>query len=465
MVVACAFTHARLTAEAQLPPRDLPGLGALVDSVMRSEMAAGKIPGAAVVVLHRGKVVLERGYGLADLESKRAVDPRTTLWPFASITKVITATAVVQLAARGRLELGADVNRYLQSVHVPESRSGPVTVANLLTHTDALDELPGRQVPSRDKVLPLEQFLRNRLVRIGPAGVVTRYGTYGVALAGVLIQDVSGLRYDQYVDRNIFAPLGMAHTSIEPPLRSDALIATPYSIDDGKVEKTAPEWYHTTPTSSLVSTADDMARFMALHLLTPLSQGTDRVLPRNWVREMARQHATIHPAIPGWGYGWQLGDANGQRVIEHGGDIGGFASLMTLLPDQTFGLIVVNHFEGSSLRFKLKQAILDRYFPEWRPPRFGTSRPKRDLVAYAGTFLANNYCRTCASGARDAQRFEITANDDGSLGLWGENWREIAPLLFSSEDGRRRIGFMRDSSGAIIAISAGSWRVLERSRR
>jgi hypothetical protein len=83
-------------------------------------------------------------------------------------------------------------------------------------------------------------------------------------------------------------------------------------------------------------------------------------------------------------------------------------------------------------------------------------------VAYAGTFVANNYCRTCAGGARSAQRFEIVANDDGSLGLWDENWREIAPLLFSSEDGRRRIGFMRDSSGTITAISAGSWRVLER---
>jgi CubicO group peptidase (beta-lactamase class C family) len=462
LLVTADHLPARGAAQPAAARQDLPGLDRLVDSVMRREMAAEKIPGAAVLVLHRGKVVLERGYGVADIASARAVDPRATLWPFASITKIFTATAVMQLAARGRLELGADVNRYLRGARVPDSRWPAITVANLLTHTDALDELPGRLAPSRDKVLPLEQFLRNRLVRIGPPGLVTRYGSYGVALAGVLIKDVSGVRYEQYLERNIFAPLGMRHSSIDPPAYSEQSLATPYVVDDGKVQKIDPEWYSTTPTSSLVSTVDDMARFMALHLETPLSENADKVLPRASIREMARQQATIHPAIPGWGYGWQQNAANGQRIIEHGGDIGGFASLMTLLPDQSFGLLVVNHLEGSSLRFKLKQAILDAYFADKRPPRRGVSRSKKDLLPFAGTYLANNYCRTCADGERNAQRFEISANDDGSLELWGDKWREIAPLLFSSEDGKRRIAFMRDNSGTITAVSAGSWRVLER---
>jgi CubicO group peptidase (beta-lactamase class C family) len=450
-------------AQATPARRDLSDIDRLVDSVMHSEMAAEKIPGAAVIILDRGRIVLERGYGVADIASRRPADPRTTLWPFASITKIFTATAVVQLAARGRVDLAADVNRYLRSVRIPAKNWPAVTVANLLTHTDALDELPGRQVPSREKELPLEQFLKDRLVPIGPPGVITRYGTYGVALAGVLIQDISGLSYEQYLSRNLFEPLGMRHSSIDPPLHGDDSLATPYAIDDGKVVKIGREWYHTTPTSSLVSTVDDMARFMAFHLETPLSDSANTVLPRRWIREMAAQHATVHSALPGWGYGWQENDANGQRIIEHGGDIGGFASLMTLLPDQGFGFVVVNHLEGSSLRFKLKQALLDRYFPDQRSPRTGASRPKKELRAYAGTFLANNYCRTCADGARNAQRFEITVNDDGSLGLTGEKWREVAPLLFANGDGKRRIGFMRDRSGKVVAVSAGSWRVLERA--
>jgi len=454
--------------EAQKPITagpDLAGLDRLVDSVMRSGMAAEKIPGGAVLIMDRGRIVLERGYGVADVASQRPVDPRTTLWPFASITKVFTATAVVQLAARGRLDLAADANRYLRSIRIPTKNFPAITVANLLTHTDALDELPGRQAPSRDKLLPLEKFLSDRLVPIGPPGIVTRYGSYGVAVAGVVIQDVSGLRYEDYLTRNLFAPLGMRRTSIGPPLHGADSLATPYAIDDGKLEKIAPEWYHTTPTSSLVSTVDDVARFMGLHLETPLSENADAVLPQKWIRQMARQQATVHPALPGWGYGWQENDANGQRIIEHGGDIGGFSSLLTLLPDERFGIVVVSHLEGSSLRFKLKQAVLDKYFPDKRAPRPGVNRPKKDLLAYAGTYLANNYCRTCADGERNAQRFDIVANDDGSLGLWGDKWREVAPLLFSSEDGKRRIGFMRDRSGNVMAASAGSWRVIERGGR
>jgi hypothetical protein len=135
------------------------------------------------------------------------------------------------------------------------------------------------------------------------------------------------------------------------------------------------------------------------------------------------------------------------------------------LPDEQFGLIVVSHLEGSGLRFGLKQAVLDKYFPDNRSPGFGGPLPKKDLLPYAGTYLANNYCRTCADGARDAQRFEILVNDNGTLGLWSDEWREIAPLLFSSQNGKRRIGFMRDSSGSVVAVSAGSWRVLERAAR
>ena len=446
--------------------RDLPELDQFVDSVMGSRMANEHIPGAAVLVLYNGKILLERGYGVADLASHRRVDPRTTLWPFASITKVFTATAVVQLAARGRIDLTKDANRYLTSVHIPGAGWPPITVANLLTHTDALDELPGRQAPSRAMVRPLDQFLRDRLVRFGPPGIVTRYGTYGVATLGVLIQDVTGDTYEHYLARNLFGPLDMRHTSIAPPSTEPDSLATPYIINKkDSLEAVASEWYHTTPTSSLVSTVDDMARFMALHLETPLSKNAIEVLPQKWIRAMAGQQATVHPKIPGWGYGWQQNDANGRHIIEHGGDIGGFASLLTLLPDEHFGLLVVSHLEGSGLRFKLKQAILDKYFPDRRAPRVGLRRPRSELEKYVGTYLANNYCRTCADGASNAERFEIVANDDGSLGLWDDQWRQVEPLLFSSLDGKRRIGFMRDSSGAVMAVSAGSWRVLERKAR
>jgi CubicO group peptidase (beta-lactamase class C family) len=444
-------------------PVDPAQLAELLDSVMHAGMADERIPGAEVLIMEHGRVILSRGYGVADVATQRAVS-HSTLWPFASITKVVTATALMQLVERGRIGLDTDVNRYLKVARVPTQPGPAVTVRHLLTHTDALDELPGRQAESRAAVQPLAQFLRTRLVRIGPPGQVTRYGSYGIALAGVLIQDVSGVPYAEYVRRELFTPLGMRHTTMDVPPDDHGTLATPYERSEDGIRVARQEWYHTTPTSSLVSTVADMARFMALHLGAAPPVAGHPVLASATIKDMAAQHASVHPAIPGWGYGWQQNDANGRRIIEHGGDIGGFASLMTLMPDEQFGIIVVHHLEGSNLRFALKTAILDRFYPDRRPR--AQPRPRtRGLRAYAGTYLANNYCRSCRGGAENAQRFTVTLNSDGSLGLWDDRWREIGPLLFASEDGRRKIGFMQDSTGTVVAVSAGAWRVLERAPR
>ncbi|HEX8904729.1 MAG TPA: serine hydrolase domain-containing protein [Longimicrobiaceae bacterium] len=441
---------------------DTAELARLVDSVMRVGMAEERIPGAAVLVLDGGRVVLERGYGVADVAGARPVDPRRTLWPFASVTKVVTATALMQLVERGRVDLDADVNRYLQIARVPPCSCGAVTARHLLTHTDLLDELPGRLVESRAQRQPLAQFLRTRLVRAGAPGSTTRYGSYGIMLAGVVIEDVSGLSYPEYLRREVFAPLGMRRTSIDVAPGQEAALATPYERAGDSVRVAAYEWYNSTPTSSLVSTVDDMGRFVAMHLGAEPPAGSPRVLSRATIRDMAAQHASVHPDVPGWGYGWQRNDANGQDVLEHGGDIGGFASLVTLLPDRGFAIIVVHHLEGSELRFKLKRAILDRFFPDRRTPlRPLAALP--ELRPFAGTYVSGIYCHTCPGAAERAPRFEVTVQPDGSLELWDAKWRPAGPLLFVDEGGRRRIGFARDSTGAVTAVSGGSWKVLERA--
>lgn len=444
------------------PAIDPTALSQLVDSVMRVGMADEHIPGAAVLVLDRGRVVLERGYGVADVATRRPVDPRTTRWPFASITKVVTATAVMRLVEQGRVRLDGDVNRYLTQARVPACACGPITPRQLLTHTDGLDELPGRRAESRGAVQPLGRFLSTRLVRAAPPGGITRYGSYGIALAGVLVEDVSGVPYPEYLRREIFSPLGMRQTTVGLPPGQEESVATPYEWADGSLRAIPYEWYHTTPTSSLVGTVDDLARFVALHLGDPPAVGVARVLRPATIRDMAAQHATVHRQVPGWGYGWQRSDTNGQHVVEHGGDIGGFSSLVVLLPDAGFGLVVVHHLEGSDLRFKLRQAILDRFFPDRRPIARPAAAPA-DPGAFAGIWLANNYCRSCAGGARAAQRFEITAQPGGSLRLWDQTWHAVGPLLFADASGRRRIGFQRDRGGAVVAVSAGAWRVLERA--
>jgi CubicO group peptidase (beta-lactamase class C family) len=450
------------TAHAAIDAKELE---TLIDGVMSAEMAKQQIPGAAFILVQGGRVVLAKGYGLADVEKKKPVDASKTIFPIGSITKVFTATAVVQLADRGRLDLNADVNRYLRTVRVPTTYPQAVTARHLLTHTGGFDELRGRLIESADaRAQPLGEFLATRLVRIRPPGELTAYSSFGVTLAGLLVEDVSGLPFERYLKDNIWTPLKMNRTFITPPgnLRDDLAVA--YESEDGKLVAIPWERYHSTPASSIASTAADMGRYMLAILGQGKLDGT-RILTARAVRDMTRQQITMHPRLPGFGYGFQLSDTNGERIVEHGGNIGGFHSLMVLLPDRGTGFYVVAHREGADLRGPVRKAILDRWFLRTDPP----PAPKADPAAVprlqrlAGTYRGAIWCHTCPFDPDRVQDAKVSVNADGSISVWDERWIEVSPLFFrGAVDANRRIGFHADAQGNITALTSGSWMVMER---
>ena len=433
----------------------------LIDSAMAPGMARESIPGAAFILVQDGRVVLAKAYGQADVASRRPWLPDSTVFPIASITKVFTATAVMQLVDRGKIELNKDVNRYLTSTRVPSTYPQPVTAAHLLSHTAGFDELPGRRAESANAVVPLDRFLTGRLIRVHPPGELTSYSSYGAALAGLLVQDISGMSFENYLRRHIWQPLGMSRTSMTPSQPANENLATAYELEDGRSRAIPYEIYHTPPTASIVSTLPDMGRFMIAHL----QSGANRILSDSAAELMHRQYVTMHPRVPGWTLGFQVNDINGRRMIEHGGDIGGFSALMTLLPDERVGFFAVHHLEGSNLRFDLRQLILDRYFPDSRPHRKPVPRAESAdrLRRFAGTYRASIFCHSCRDGGANVQEFEVTANDDGTITIWDQRWVETSPLYFESIDGGGRLGFAQDTHGRIFALTAGSWRVLERA--
>jgi CubicO group peptidase (beta-lactamase class C family) len=269
--------------------------------------------------------------------------------------------------------------------------------------------------------------------------------------------------YERALACNLWSPLKMHRTMITVPeeLRDDEAVA--YELEGEKIVPIPFERYHTPPASSMRSSAADMGRFMLAILNEGALDGV-RVLSERAVREMGRQQETMHPRVPGFGYGFQLFDTNGQRILEHGGNIGGFSSLMVLLPDRETGFFIVNHREGSDLRGPVRRAILDRWFPHPNPP----PAPKADPAATArlkrfeGTYRANIWCHTCPFDPDWVQDVRVRAKPDGTLEVWDEPWIEVEPRFFRSPDGRRRIGFHEDANGRITALTSGSWMVLER---
>ncbi|HEX2217648.1 MAG TPA: serine hydrolase domain-containing protein [Gemmatimonadales bacterium] len=425
-------------------------LRALVDSVIGARMAAEHIRGAAFVMVEDGRVTYARGYGVSDLDRGRPVDPDTTLFRIGSITKVFTATALMQLADAGRISLDEDVNRYLTSVRVPGTYPQPVTARHLLSHMGGFDEIrPGTQAESEAAVVPLREFLRTRLVRVRPPGEVPAYSTYGISLAALIVEDVTGQPFEEYLKEHVLAPLGMQRSGITLPPALHAELAPGYEYLDHRHVKQPYEWYHTASASSLSATPTDMARFMIAHLGNGAIGGS-RILSGRSARAMRQPNGRGHPDVPGVALGFFEGDLFGARIVEHGGTVAGTSSGMVLLPDHGAGFFVVGHVEGSTLRDALREAIVRRFFARAAPPH-PSRRWEPAAQAFAGRYRWNVYCHSCGRPAPQ-QGPTVSVNEDGTLTFAGQRWVRTGPLLFRRVDGARVLGFRQDPTGRVTHL-------------
>jgi len=446
-------------------PTDAKELEQFLDKLFTEEMEKEHIPGAVFVFVKDGAVFFSKGYGFVDLERTKPVSRERTIFRIGSISKLFTATAVVQLADRGKLNLQEDVNRYLKKVKVPATYPQPITAAQLLSHTAGLDEIrPGTQAANAAGVLTLPAFLQTRLVRIRPPGEVISYSTYGITLAGDLIEELSGTSFESYLKTNIWQPLGMDRTSITVPESQAGDLAVGYEYGGGVNQPQPYEWYHTTPASSINSTALDMSKFMLMHLE---NRGTTkRIMSERALHDMQSTHARGNPQIPGVAYGFFEDDYQGLRILEHGGNMAGFSAQLVLLPEQNAGFFMVNHHENSNLRDTVKWAILVRYYSNPAAIKVPVAKDENKTRAamFAGTYRWNVFCHTCPQSASGLV-LRVSSNEDGTVKLSNSShrWIEVEPMLFVRDDGQSKIAFQSDKSGQVKYLySSGFW-VFERT--
>ena len=465
--VLTAFAHPVQTQEARtISLTDQAKLEALLDPIFAEQMRRLHIPGAVIVVVKDGRILFTKGYGFANVERRTPVVPDRTIFRIGSISKVFAATAVMQLADRGRINLNDDVNRYLQDIRVPNTYPQPVTFANLLTHTSGLDEINlGRKTSSPDRVIPLGQFLRTRLIRRMPPGEIISYSTYGITLAGYAVQSVSGIDFRDYLNRNIFRPLGMNRTSITAvPSQLQSDLAAGYEYAGNNYHPLGFEYFHTYPASDVNSTATDMARFMLAHLEGG-RYGRGRILSGGAARQMHGRQFANHPRLLGMTYGFFESRRNGVRAVEHDGSMDGFSALLYMAPEQRLGIFVACNREVNGLQDRVRNAILNHYFPvrqDAETVRRQATQIRERLDRFAGRYRADYYCHTCAEGARGyvPPAFDITANDEGTLSFWGGRWRQVEPLLFQLvsgqlDNGEVVVAFREGRSGQITHMLNG----------
>lgn len=433
------------------PPRELTAtdLEAWLDGLMPTALKTGQAPGAVVAFVKGGQVLLEKGYGYADVATQTPVDPKTTLFRPGSTSKLFTWTAVMQQVELGRIDLDADVNRYLD-FKIPDRAAGPITMRQIMKHTAGFEEFAKDLIRFDGKTPSLESNLKNYIPpRIYDAGTTPGYSNYATALAGYIVQRVSGEPFDDYVDEHLFKPLGMTSSSFRQPL-PDALnrrMATGYMTTDKPGR--GFEIVSVAPAGSLSSTADDMTHFMIAHLRQGQYQGV-RILKPETADLMHTAVTKPFPDLNGIALGFYQSDINGHRVIAHGGDTIYFHSDLFLFPDDDIGIFFsVNapgkEAMGGQIRDKLFQAFADRYLPA--PPKPSTRVDDATAKAHAA-LMAGQWTSTRRADSTFVSLLgllgpiSVTANPDGSLSTnlgVPRRFVEVQPLLWDEVDGHDRI--------------------------
>ncbi|NYJ08770.1 serine hydrolase domain-containing protein [Petropleomorpha daqingensis] len=305
--------------------------------------------GLALGVVRGGTLDFFVGHGLADDVTGRPVT-EDTVFRVASITKTFTAIAVLQLVEQGLVDLDEPANAYLrtvQLVHKGEARR-PATVRHLLTHTAGIGEEVtrsamfrrdfGESVPAGQPVPALAEFYRGRVRLAAEPGTRFRYGNHSPALLGQLVEDVSREPLGRYLREQVFRPLGMTDTDLDPPAQVRARLATGYRLGRRGARAVPLREFVTAGAASAYSTPRDMARYVA----ALLGGGTNEhgtALKPDGVAEMFAPQYRPDPRIPGMGLAFFRGEAGGRPVVEHQGVMPGFDSQVFLAPDDAVGIV------------------------------------------------------------------------------------------------------------------------------
>jgi CubicO group peptidase (beta-lactamase class C family) len=324
-----------------LPPHELTAanLEIAIDAPMAEWIDNRKGPGAVVVVVTRDAQVLAKGYGFADIEAQKPFTADATLVRPGSISKLFTGIAVMQLVDQGKLDLDRDVNDYIDFA-VPTPQGGvPVTLRRLLAHRAGFEEHV-KGLFSRDREPePLGHWLAENLpLRLFPKGDVEAYSNYGVALAGYIVERVSGEPYASYMQRHILDPLGMRHSTFQQPLPDDlvALMAKGYRQSD-KPPLAFFETIAAAPAGGLSATADDMGRFVRALLNGGELEGS-RILSKARLDEMmAPASATPAGYLGLVFFGTKVA---GHDAVGHEGATMTFFSDLKIFPEQGIGVFV-----------------------------------------------------------------------------------------------------------------------------
>ena len=312
---------------------------ASLDSVVSAFMARNKVPGVSVAIGSRTEIILEKAYGMADLENLVPAKP-STVYRLASVSKTFTGVAVMQLAERGKIDLDAPVQKYVPFFPL---KKYPITIRQVLGHLSGIHHYLGvDEFNMRDYKNISEGFelFMNDSLQAEP-GTKFIYSSYGYNLLGVIVESASGKNFNEYVKENILVPAGMENTFPDNPLQIIPNRTRFYDVTNGKIMNAVYiNTGYRVPAGGMLSTTGDLER-----LMFALWRG-DLVKPASF-EEMIMPMKTRDGQSVGYGFGLIIGlTPKFPGVIWHGGIQPGCTTSMAMLPEKDISVVVLTN-EGT----------------------------------------------------------------------------------------------------------------------
>jgi CubicO group peptidase (beta-lactamase class C family) len=467
LLIVCSILLLGEKAYSQNANNQAFDLNAWIDSQLTEGLDSFNIAGATIVLMQGDSVLHTNGYGLADIESNSPVNSSSSIFGVGSISKTFVATAIMQLYEDGKLKLDGDVNHYLNSFQLKYKFNNPITVRHILTHTAGFDVSNiGTAVRAEKDVIPLAQYLEKRMPpQIRPAGKIITYSNQGYALLGLIVEEVSGLPFSEYISQKILQPLEMNYSGFKRQAELKDNYATSYLQKNTQLIPYKPQFEHNYPAGALSSTASDMGHYISMFLNNGKYKRV-QILDSASINKMFHTpFRQYEKAKYGWLLGFQESYWNGIQICGHGGEIQGFESQLTLIPEKNIGLFIsVNSssYPNSRSRVFIEQFIhnlLTQLLPgtieEKEEPKVTTTIGSVDepLEKFTGTYRYTYYSNKTLDKLGVliglAPEIEIIQKDNTLVVLpWSDKLIPISDLTFYSGNDNY-IAFGRDTKGKV----------------
>ncbi len=464
LLTACGST----SSSASLPPPEPPAgehqltsedVNAWLDGKLPDALKNGDIPGAVVTVVKDGQVVTTRGYGWADTGASGgqpvAVDPQTSLFRLASISKIPTSIAAMQLVEQGKVDLDADISAYLD-FEIERRFDEPLTLRHLLTHSAGFEE----SIRIAQDETDLEAYVKtNPPVQVFAPGTTPGYSNYGMALTGYIVQRVSGQPFETYVREHVLEPAGMTTSTYEQPLPAGLTGSLgPGHTSTG--EEVPFELMGDFPAGSLTVSAPDFAAFMNAQLSRSPKLLREETWEQMWSPGLGEERLGNRAKAGEMGLGYFDLSRHGRRVVGHGGDIQGWHSQFELYPEERTGIFISYNGDGNeasnNLREDLAQGFADRYFPGKTVKASGSKDSVERARQVAGSYVPSRVPWASFAAAWVPTLFTATIEHTGDGGLKDgkTQYVEVEPWVWRQVDGRSAIA-AQVKDGKVVSLSQG----------